>query len=131
MELDAKQQVLLAIYTEYQKDIPNMDAITHASLDMDSLVFKIAINKLENEGYIRGAKLHFPAGSPHPDKIVTRFMQMTREGIAFVEEKMDLPRAMSSQEKVQSLREKFGKLGWDALSAYAGNVLMEIMKQAL
>lgn len=59
MQLDSKQKVLMAIYAEYQKDIPDMDLVSFESLDMDSKVFYIALDKLENEGLITGTKLHF------------------------------------------------------------------------
>ena len=52
MDLDSKQKVLLAIYTEYQKDIPKMELITNVNLDMDSQVFRIAVDKLQSEGFI-------------------------------------------------------------------------------
>ena len=84
MDLDSKQKVLLAIYTEYQKDIPKMELITNVNLDMDSQVFRIAVDKLQSEGFIIGAKIHFPAGNPYPDKLIPHFIKMTREGIEFV-----------------------------------------------
>lgn len=131
MELDAKQKVLLAIYTEYQKDIPNMGEITFSSLDMDSQAFNIALDKLENEGLINDTKLHFRAGSPYPDKTITIFTKMTREGIDFVETKMDIEKSLTGKEKIEILKQKFGKLGWESLSEFAAKVLIEISKQAL
>lgn len=41
MELDTKQKVLVAIYTEYQKDIPDMEgAISSKVIGIDSNAFK-------------------------------------------------------------------------------------------
>lgn len=131
MDLDSKQKVLLAIYTEYQKDIPNMELITNVNLDMDSQVFRIAVDKLQSEGFIIGAKIHFPAGNPYPDKLIPHFIKMTREGIEFVEEKMEIQRSWTSKEKVEDLKIKFGKLGWDALSDFAAKTLVEILKQTI
>jgi len=131
MELDAKQKVLMAIYSEYQKDVPSMKEITFGSLDMDCQVFKIALDKLQNEGLILGAKLHFRQGSPHPDTTITNFIKMTREGIEFVEEKMEIQRFLSGREKVEMLRQKFGKLGWESLSEFAAKVLIEVSKQVV
>lgn len=131
MDLDSKQKVLLALYTEYQKDIPKMELITNVNLDMDSQVFRIAVDKLQSEGFIIGAKIHFPAGNPYPDKLIPHFIKMTREGIEFVEEKMEIQRSWTSKEKVEDLKIKFGKLGWDALSDFAAKTLVEILKQTI
>lgn len=131
MELDAKQKVLMAIYVEYQKDVPDMTTITFDRLDMDSLVFKIALDKLENEGLISGTKLHFRQGSPYPDVVSTNFIKMTREGIQFVEGKMEIERTLSGKEKLELLRQKCGKLGWEALSEFTAKVLVEISKQII
>lgn len=56
MELNVKDKVLLAIYKEYKKDLPNMEInITSKNLEMERDVFYIAIDKLQNEGLIEGA----------------------------------------------------------------------------
>ena len=80
MELDAKQKVLMAIYAEYQKDIPVMQNITFANLDMDSRVFKIAVDKLENEGLINGAKIHYKPGSVYPESVEIDDAKLTQHG---------------------------------------------------
>jgi len=48
LELDSKQEVLYAIYAEYQKDLPDMKNITYQSLDMDLEVFQMALIKLRS-----------------------------------------------------------------------------------
>lgn len=131
MRLDAKQQVLLAIYAEYQKDVPDMSKITFSSLDMDSKVFKIAVDKLENEGLIVGAKIHTPIGSQYPASVLLTFAKMTRRGIDFVESKMDIQQELAGCEKLDVLSRKFGKLGWEVLGNFTANVLTEIAKQVL
>ena len=58
MGLDIKQKVLIAIYTEYQKDLPNIDGNVNADiLGIDNNIFNVAIEKLENEGLITGSNL--------------------------------------------------------------------------
>lgn len=52
MELNPEQQVLLALFVEYSKDIPNMDNITFTSLGMDKEVFNVALDKLNTKGYL-------------------------------------------------------------------------------
>lgn len=51
MKLDSKQQVLLALYIEYQKDLPKMENVTCTSLNMDIDVFNAALRKLSTEKY--------------------------------------------------------------------------------
>ena len=131
VQLDAKQKVLLAIYAEYQKDIPDMSLITFENLDMDCKAFYVALDKLENEGLITGTKLHFRTGYPYPNAAITIFIKMTREGIVFVEEKLDIQRALSGREKLEILHQKFGKLGWEALSDFTAKVLVEVSKQII
>ena len=41
MELDAKHTVLFAVYSEYQKDIPDMTVITPNFLHLDERVFNL------------------------------------------------------------------------------------------
>jgi len=55
LDLDSKQRVLLAIYTEYQKDIPTMEDITAEALELDIEVFGIAVEKLINEQMINAS----------------------------------------------------------------------------
>lgn len=58
MELDVKQQVLVAIYTEYQKDIPMIHKeVTLNSLGIEKEKFDIVIEKLEHEGLISGSSV--------------------------------------------------------------------------
>ena len=45
MGLDIKQKVLIAIYTEYQKDLPNIDGNVNANiLGIDNNIFNVAID---------------------------------------------------------------------------------------
>lgn len=53
MELSAEQQVLLALYIEYQKDLPNMENVTFKNLEMDKDIFNEALNKLDKKGYMQ------------------------------------------------------------------------------
>ena len=53
MKFGAKEQVLLAIYIEYQKDLPDIGSVNNTVLNMDIDVFNVALEKLENEEYIK------------------------------------------------------------------------------
>ena len=130
MELDAKHQVLYAIYAEYQKDLPDMQAaITFRNLDMDCRVFKAAVEKLQNEGLIQGAAIL--RGDGKILYINVKDMLPTRTGIEYVEAKMAIDRGMTGRQKVAALKEKFGKLGWETLIDVAAKVLCEMGKQAV
>ena len=99
MKLDTKQKVLVAIYTEYQNDIPNMSNNIKASeLGIDGEVFAIALYKLMNEGLIRGVNF---VKVKH--KIVATYLDelmMTRDGIDYVETKIGIEKTLSGMEKV-------------------------------
>ena len=56
MELDSKEQVLVAIYTEYQKDMPEMDSITYISLGIPKKDFSGILLKLRSEGFVDNMK---------------------------------------------------------------------------
>ena len=61
MKLDTKHQVLLALYIEYQKDLPKMSEVTCEKLNMDVDIFNMALKKLSTERYIEGLNI-FAAG---------------------------------------------------------------------
>lgn len=54
MTNDTKHQVLYALYSEYQKDVPDMRLVDWHSVDISELAFNAALLKLQNEGYIQG-----------------------------------------------------------------------------
>ena len=97
MEQTAKDKVLMAIYNEYQKDIPNMDSISAQSLSVELEAFGVAIEKLVNEDLIRlhsslddsvkrgglGSKVLF---------VNIRGTMVTIRGIHYVEERLLEPK---------------------------------------
>lgn len=82
----------MAIYTEYQKDVPDMSRITFSSLNMDSKVFNIAVDKLENEGLITGAEINTPVDSQYPASVRLTSVKTTCKGIKYYEVLMNNPR---------------------------------------
>lgn len=129
MELDSKQEVLYAIYLEYQKDLPNMKNITFKSLDMDLDVYQMALIKLRNEGLIEGLRV-IPPGTVTPHRIkgldIDNLLPTLR-GIEYVEEKLEIEGNKSGEEKLLILKEKFGKLGWAVLKDIVSKILIEIV----
>ncbi|TEB08618.1 hypothetical protein Psch_02184 [Pelotomaculum schinkii] len=129
MELDAKQKVLLAIYTEYQKDLPDMEReISFKNLDLDNKIFRIAIDKLQNEQMINGATIIRGGNSHIPLHVNVGDIKMTRQGIDFVEQKLQIDRTLTGVEKVKVISQNATKWGWEQLKDLAAKVLSEMLK---
>lgn len=128
MELDAKQQVLMAIYTEYQKDVPQMYVnVNPDSLQIDPQVFTIAVEKLLNEGLITDASVHRAVAGFVAMPIMDN-CKMTRYGIEYVETKAGLNPTDNAEEKIKSLRQTFTEWGIERLENVAAKWLAEMTK---
>ena len=125
MELDAKHEVLFALYAEYLKDLPDMPSITFERLDMDKAVFYMALLKLQTEGFIDGLTTFPPNTRMLPRAVTLDSVMMTRYGIEYVEQKLELERMSTSQEKLKQLVYKFGRFGWSVLQ----NAVADILKK--
>ena len=130
MKLDTKQKVLVAIYTEYQKDIPDMRTnIKSKELGIDGEVFAIALDKLLNEGFITGVQF-----SKSKNKIMATFtdgIMMTRDGIDYVETKLGIEKTLSGMEKVQEMAKKSANWGWNEFKDITVKVLAEMAKHGV
>lgn len=111
MKLDTKQQVLLAFYIEYQKDLPNMKNITNTDLNMDIDVFHVAVEKLDNEGYIR-----------------TNDIKLTRDGIEYVEQNFGIKKEITAEDKVEYIMKQCGIYGLKALKMFGEAALGALIK---
>lgn len=137
MRLDAKQKVLIAIYTEYQKDIPEIhNEVTPEKLGIDYEAFDIAIVKLENEGLITDTSLTrttISADSKNRWGIGSRLddTKMTPWGIEYVETKLGLEKTMSGMEKVQEMAKKSATWGWNEFKGITVQVLAEMGKHGI
>ena len=80
MKLDTKQQVLLAFYIEYQKDLPNMKNVNNTKLNLDITVFNVALAKLENEGYIKDLSI-FSADNDEFYEVDVSNVKLTRNRV--------------------------------------------------
>ncbi|WP_281976055.1 hypothetical protein [Halobacillus litoralis] len=121
-ELDTKQRVLVAFYTEYQKDLPNMGEVTAEAVGMSQNKFAMAIKKLENEGLLTGGK--YAKG----DSVFTDFVMVTNYGLAYVEEKLEIQPTMSAGEKTKEVTKKAGLWGYNELKDFAVKVTAEMLK---
>lgn len=136
MELDVKQKVLLAIYTEYQKDIPIIQNITHNMLGIGLDEFRIAIIKLENEGLIRDTiipkgKVNFEGNKWGTFSPILDNTKMTSYGIEYVENKLGIDKTLSGLEKVEYLAKKSVNLGWNEFKDIIIQVLSEMGKHGI
>ncbi|MDB8794300.1 YjcQ family protein [Romboutsia sp. 1001216sp1] len=137
MKLDTKQKVLIAIYTEYQKDIPEIHSEVRAEkLGIDEEAFDIAIVKLENEGLITDTYLNrttISADSKNRWGIGSRLddTKMTPWGIEYVETKLGLEKTMSGMEKVQEIAKKSATWGWNEFKDITVKVLSEMGKHGI
>jgi hypothetical protein len=128
MKFDVKQKVLVAIYTEYQKDIPNMDDNIKADiLGVTYEEFKIAIDKLLNEEMIKGANFSRGKGGI-PLVLFFTNLRMTSKGIDYVEEKLLLDKTLTGDEKIKKLAVDSANWGWEQFKDIASKTLAEILK---
>lgn len=130
MELDSKQKVLLAIYVEYQKDIPNMDKNIKADLlGIEKEVFTVAILKLVNEGYVTEVKVSRGGIGGKVLAMSLRDMMITRDGIEYVETKIGIDKTLTGIEKAKFISKKAVEAGWDKGTDIVAKVMAELIKQ--
>lgn len=134
MELSAKDKILLAIYLEYQKDIPDMRrAITFTNLKLDKDEFHFAIEKLENENLIKGGR--YARGGK--GKILVAFMENvmpSNYGLMYVEKNIlqdigdrvdeDNPKAKNIKKVIRNAI----AFGWSEIKDIAAKTLAEMSK---
>lgn len=86
--MNNKEKILLAIYHEYQKDMPNMNAnVTFDKLQLSQEEFNTDLEKLENEDLINGLRAARGSGK----KIIMAFLDNVKinpRGIHYVEQKL-------------------------------------------
>ena len=130
MTLDAMHVVLYAIYAEYQKDLPDMTAITAEALGLDKTVFFVALAKLQNEGIISGANLVYVDQLAYPLAATTGRVMPTSRGLELASGELEISER-TGVERARHLAQKFAVYGWNALTDFAAKVLVEISKQSI
>ncbi len=131
MELDTKQKVLLALYTEYQKDLPNMKEINAETLGLEKEVFIVAIVKLVNERLIKDVEFLKGGNGPYPRGMFIDGCKLTREGLEYVERKLQIEPTQSGVEKTRKVAKKLTEWGWEQGKDFAAKVTAEILKGAV
>jgi len=130
LELDTKQKVLLAIYTEYQKDYPDMTNITFENLGLDQDVFNFALAKLSNEELINDVIFSKTMGNRPPMALINN-AKMSRLGIEYVETMLNINKTAGGIEKANVVRDAFEKQGFSILTDFAAKVIAEMLKTKL
>lgn len=134
MDLDSKQRVLLAIYTEYQKDIPIMEDITDELLGLEVEVFGIAVGKLINEDMINASPSVIKRGGSRGQRIkdVNLYgVMMSAKGLEYDEQKLCIDKTLSNKEKVEKVIESAGNWGWNQIKDIGAKVLAEMAINAV
>lgn len=122
MKLDTKQQVLLALYMEYQKDLPKMGEVNSEALNLDYEVFCVALEKLQTEGYITGLEVH-PSINNRFYKVRLDGVSLTRDGIDYVDNKFGIKKELGAEDKLKYLIKKCGVFGLVALKMFGAEAL--------
>jgi predicted ArsR family transcriptional regulator len=130
MELDTKQKVLLALYTEYQKDLPDMKAVSAEELGINREVFIVALDKLVNEGLITGVNFTKGGRSPHPLNAYVDGCKLTPYGLDYVERKLQIEPTLSGADKAKNVAKKLAEWGWEQGKDFAAKIAAELLKGA-
>lgn len=133
MNLDTKQKVLIAIYTEYQKDIPNIEVeVKPDKLGIGLEEFRIAIAKLENEGLIRDTIIQKRNDKKWSIGLISLdHTKMTPYGIGYLENKIGIDSTLSGFDKVKKVGEKCANWGWNEIKDITVKVLSEMGKHGI
>ena len=128
MKLGAKEQVLLALYIEYQKDLPDMASVNNTDLNMDTDVFDTALSKLQNEEYIRGFATLAADNNQFYVADVSHVM-LTKQGIDYVENCFGIKKELTSADKVRYVVKQCGVYGYKALKDIGAARLAAMIKK--
>lgn len=110
MELDSKQKVLLALYSIYQKDLPDFDRITPEALGLSRDNFNIAVKKLQDEELIEDVHLIWGEKNTIPIGTVLDLVKITRYGISYIEEIFTIKSNLNGKKKLDIIFETYQKL---------------------
>lgn len=129
MELDIKQEVLIALYAQYQRDIPEMEKVTAAALNMDSVAFMFSLLKLQTEGLICGC-VFIPPNEKNARRIRAvekKNIFLTREGVEYVQNLLDLKALKTNKERLKSIVKSLGLAGAEVLKEYVMSLIPKIL----
>lgn len=114
MELSLKDKILIVIYQEYQKDIPNYrDVLDWNLFGAEKEVFGIAVEKLLNENLIDGVGVVRCGTEGKFAYFAPSNVMMTSSGLEYVENKLEIKPELSNKEKNIEIGKKLLKFGWE------------------
>lgn len=125
--LSAKEKLLIAIFIEYQNDIPNMERLNFKELEIEGDVLHSALIKLQNEGLIHDFKP--VTGGGRMISFDKRALMPTKEGLSWAEELLELTKEQTSIDKLNSAIKMLAAWGLDNIKDVAARTVAEILKQ--
>lgn len=119
--MDIKEQVLIAIYAEYQKPLPDMQLVKSYELDFKCDEFKFALIKLQNEGYIDGLVVsgRQPINYRRPFEVSADCMLPTVKGIERAERLMGIDDEAPARERLKQAIKRLSDAGLKLLVEFA------------
>ncbi|WLR53235.1 hypothetical protein LC040_08530 [Bacillus tianshenii] len=126
--LDIKQKVLLAYYTEYQKDLPDMESITAEKLELSNDVFIVALQKLVNEGLITNVEFVVGGREKLPVMVNTKLLMVSPRGLSYVESKLNINPTDTGEEKTSTVVKRLTEWGYNELKDITVKVAAELIK---
>lgn len=120
MTNDTKHQVLYALYSEYQKDVPDMRLVDWHGVGISELAFNAALLKLQNEGYIQGLITN-PPNEMNARKLyaVKRdHVFLTGKGVEYVEQLAGIEASETASAKIKRLAKQAGIFGMEILKDF-------------
>ena len=126
MDLDTKDRVLVAFYTEYQKDIPDNELITCENLGIEYDVFKRALIKLDNENLVNNIEFEYADDDIY--YVGYDCAMISRYGINYVEQKLDISPQKPPVEKLKELLERSVQWGWEQAKDIIAKTIAEMTK---
>ena len=99
-----------------------MKNVTASEIGINNDQFTIAIQKLENEGLITGAKYTKGGRGSVPLMVFTDFIMVSNYGLEYIQKKLGIQPTMSAGEKVKEVTKKVSAWGYNELKEFTVKV---------
>ena len=114
-KLNNKEKVLIAFYVEYLNPLPDIDNnVNPKKLGINVTEFYVAIENLQNEGLIIGAKFQYGGDNPYPLAVMWENVKLTRQGIEHIEQIMEINNK-TKIDKTKAIFEKCKSWGFEQI----------------
>ncbi|NMF00250.1 hypothetical protein [Aneurinibacillus aneurinilyticus] len=128
MILDTKRKVLIALYLEYQKDLPEMNKVTAASLELEPEVFKVAIDKLVHEGYLDNVLISRGGSGGKILSVRLEHAKLSRYAIHYIEDRLEIDPEATGEEKGKTVLKRFVDAGKESFENIVAKIVAELIK---